>query len=163
MPLPEIRPAEALEAPLSRLMRVFRRVYFDQARAHQLTQTQALALSHLAKSGPRRAGDLAVWLEVTGGAATALAASLVERGLLERHPDPQDGRAVLLALTPEGHALIASLKAQLGKLLGQGMGDLPLPTQYMVLGGLEALADALEGRFPLGSFCGDPPEGAAQA
>jgi DNA-binding MarR family transcriptional regulator len=31
---------------------------------------------------------------------------LVQRGILERHPNPDDGRSVLLALTPTGEQLV---------------------------------------------------------
>ncbi len=48
--------------------------------------------------------DLGKDVLLTQTGLSRLAARLVEKGLIERSPDPQDGRSVILALTEEGRA-----------------------------------------------------------
>jgi DNA-binding MarR family transcriptional regulator len=59
-------------------------------------------------SGPRRVGEIAAALAITVGGASKLIDRLVEAGLLVRAPDPDDGRAAKVALTPMGDALQAA-------------------------------------------------------
>jgi len=51
-------------------------------------------------------GQLAREGGLTSGTMTALIDQLEGRGLVERHPDPLDRRALLVRLTPEGRQLI---------------------------------------------------------
>lgn len=63
-------------------------------------------LEHVAASGPMRAAYLA---ECTGSDPSTVSrhvASLVRDGLVERQPDPLDGRASLLACTAAGDAIV---------------------------------------------------------
>ena len=51
-----------------------------------------------------RMSDLAERLQVTPGAVTQLVQQLETMGLVERSPDPTDGRAVIVRPTPEAEA-----------------------------------------------------------
>src|SRR3954449_5095317 len=63
----------------------------------------------LEREGDQRCSALAARAGVDISVASRQLASLERSGLVERGPDPQDGRASLLRLTPEGaHALEAS-------------------------------------------------------
>jgi DNA-binding MarR family transcriptional regulator len=61
-----------------------------------------LLLAYLALEGPRRVTDLAAMTFLDVSTVSRQVASLVQRGLVERRPDPNDGRGTLLAATDEG-------------------------------------------------------------
>lgn len=62
-------------------------------------------LSTLLRSGPPyrlRPTELFRWLMITSGGMTARVSRLEKRGLVERVPDPTDGRSLLVGLSAEG-------------------------------------------------------------
>lgn len=61
----------------------------------------------LALHGPSKASGLAEALGMDKSAISRLAKSLAELGLVQAQPDPQDGRGVILALTPRGREQVA--------------------------------------------------------
>src|SRR5262245_50078990 len=67
---------------------------------------QYRTLVHLDEQ-PRRPSELAEWFGVTRPTLAALARSLETRGLIERKADEEDGRAVVLHVTPAGSDLVA--------------------------------------------------------
>jgi len=65
-------------------------------------------LKRRAESGvPSRVTDIAGALHLTPAAVTQLVDELVRRGLVQRHRDERDRRAVLVDLTEAGSALLA--------------------------------------------------------
>ena len=54
-------------------------------------------------------GDIARRLHVSGAFVTTEAGKLVRAGLLEKRPNPADGRAVLLTLAAEGRRRVAAV------------------------------------------------------
>jgi DNA-binding MarR family transcriptional regulator len=64
------------------------------------------ALSTVVRRGPLRPADLAAAEQVSPPSITRVIADLEARGLVQREPDPLDGRAFLLQVTAEGHAAI---------------------------------------------------------
>lgn len=71
-----------------------------------LTPARLSALSVLVFGGPRSLGELADAEQVTAPTMSRIAAALVDRGLVTRDPDPEDGRAVVLGATSEGRRLL---------------------------------------------------------
>lgn len=65
--------------------------------AHQL-----MVLGRLDREGPRTTSQLAVSERVRPQSMAATIADLVGAGLVDRRPDPADGRQVLLGLTDDG-------------------------------------------------------------
>ena len=61
-----------------------------------------LLLSRLARCGPRRATDLAADTYLDLSTVSRQIRSLVDRGLVERSPDPEDRRRSIVAPTEEG-------------------------------------------------------------
>lgn len=59
-------------------------------------------LVRIDQSSPMRSSDLAAYLRVGRATISRQLKVLEELGLISRRPDPEDGRAHLLALTPEG-------------------------------------------------------------
>ncbi|GAB3590823.1 hypothetical protein GCM10027446_06760 [Angustibacter peucedani] len=67
-------------------------------------------LSALDRSGPERMSDVAERLRVDLSAVSRHVRSLEDRGLLERRPDPADGRSHLLVVTAEGRERLARIR-----------------------------------------------------
>ncbi|ABD06367.1 transcriptional regulator, MarR family [Rhodopseudomonas palustris HaA2] len=70
-----------------------------------LTMTQWAALSKLLELGPCSQNLLGRHTAMDAATIKGVVERLVKRGLLETSPDPEDGRRLLVALTPEGAAL----------------------------------------------------------
>jgi len=68
-------------------------------------------LHTLARGGPMRLTDLLKTEQLKQPALTSLVAKLEQDGLIERRPDPSDGRAMLLSLTREGRQIVRSRHA----------------------------------------------------
>ncbi|AUY54743.1 MarR family winged helix-turn-helix transcriptional regulator [Streptomyces sp. CB01881] len=70
-------------------------------------------LSGLARTGPCSAADLGREVGLDRTTVTRRADRLERAGLVERRPDPADGRATLLALTDDGRTVIAATRQRL--------------------------------------------------
>ena len=75
---------------------------------YDVTPAQARLAQRIADDGSRLT-DLAESAQVTKQTASLLVAALEREGIVERGPDPEDGRARLIRLTERGRA--ASLRA----------------------------------------------------
>lgn len=95
------------------------------------------------EDNPVTASQLAKHLKVTPAAVTYLVERLVKRGLLERAPNPEDRRQVLLSVSADGghlgHGFLAPQDAWLSRTLA-GRSDEELTT---AIGILADLTDAL--------------------
>ncbi|MCF4123634.1 MarR family winged helix-turn-helix transcriptional regulator [Antribacter sp. KLBMP9083] len=97
---PAARAARDLQVVFGRLYRRFK----ELADNRHLTPSQASVLSRLGKEGDASASELAAAERVRPQAVTPTLAVLAERGLIERRPDPRDGRRQVVSLTPVGRA-----------------------------------------------------------
>lgn len=70
------------------------------------------AFAMLDRRGPMRSGDLARLEGVAAPTMTRMMDALVQRGLVERSQDPDDGRACLLTLTDKGRDEIAAIRQE---------------------------------------------------
>jgi DNA-binding MarR family transcriptional regulator len=76
-------------------------------RSAGMSMARLQVLHALAESGPTRIGELSEHLDVAARTMTSTVEGLARDGLVERTPDPTDGRAVLVAVTPRGEASFA--------------------------------------------------------
>tara|TARA_R110000764_G_scaffold28607_1_gene67339 strand:- start:20474 stop:20974 length:501 start_codon:yes stop_codon:yes gene_type:complete len=77
--------------------------------ANGLTAASFDVLATLRRSGAPYAlspSELIAWTMVTSGTMTNRLDRLAAAGLVERKPNPEDGRGSVVALTPQGFALI---------------------------------------------------------
>ena len=76
-----------------------------------IAPSQGRALAVLLSGGSMRPGALAERLRIAPRSATEVVDDLQDRGLVERHPDPDDRRATLVALTDHGRETGAGIKS----------------------------------------------------
>ena len=81
----------------------------------------AMLLATLGEQGPLRASALAEAVHSDPSTVSRQSAALVTRGLLERQPDPTDGRASRLALTAAGQEFLSALHARRLAMLGEAL------------------------------------------
>src|SRR5829696_876214 len=75
-----------------------------------LSPTLSAALATVDRHGPLTPSELAQRERVRRPTVTRLAARLEEMGLLTRAADPGDRRSSLLSVTPEGRALLETMR-----------------------------------------------------
>jgi len=94
----------SLEHEMGVLVRRLRRVIAERAKmVHpDLSPVAYSMLVALHDSGPRRASDLVGQFSIDKGAVSRQVQALLELGMIERTPDPEDRRAAILAITEEG-------------------------------------------------------------
>jgi DNA-binding MarR family transcriptional regulator len=135
---------EGLEEGLTRSVRFFRRILKEESRVRDLTQAQYNVLRELQQEGPQRMSELANVLELSNGATTGLVERLEARKLVARQAAEGDGRGVVVALTPEGRQLLEEVQREIKAAMARVLGALSVPERHMAVGGVQALADALE-------------------
>lgn len=91
--------------------RRLRHVSRDALASWEVTPAQVRALGVLARHGVQRPGALAEHLHIAPRSGTEVVDALVERGLVTRSPDPQDRRALLVALTDRGVEVVGTIQA----------------------------------------------------
>jgi DNA-binding MarR family transcriptional regulator len=103
----------ALEHEMGVLVRRIRRLIAERARmVHpEMSPVAYSMLVALNESGPRRASDLVDTFSIDKGAVSRQVGSMLELGLIERSPDPEDRRAAILAITEEGSRRLAAIAA----------------------------------------------------
>ena len=113
------------------VMRLARRMRAERADS-SLTLSQLAALATLDRHGPLTPTELAGHEKVQPPSMTRLAASLEVAGLVTRTAHPSDGRQVLLAVSPEGAALLREDRRRREAWLAQRLRELD-PDERAVL------------------------------
>src|SRR3978361_1242959 len=98
-------------AALSALTRRLARASGGPDEGPAMTATQRLAMFEAALSGPLRLSALAHRLGISAPTASRAVDGLVDLGLMERRPDPDDRRAVQIDLTPPGRKRVEEKQA----------------------------------------------------
>jgi DNA-binding MarR family transcriptional regulator len=113
------RAAHDIRVTFSRLRRRLRVV----AELDGLTPSQTAVLSRLLGDGDATASALAAGEQVRPQSMAATLAVLEERGLVERRPDPTDGRRQLVSLTTAGRSRIDVSRAAREEWLSRALTD----------------------------------------
>jgi DNA-binding MarR family transcriptional regulator len=93
--------------------------------AGELTPTSAAALATVERHGPLTPSELAAIERVKRPTATRVLRVLTEAGLVERTPDPDDGRSALVSVTASGRERLRRLRARKNAYLARRMRGLP--------------------------------------
>jgi DNA-binding MarR family transcriptional regulator len=103
-----------------------------QRASGELTFAQISALVTVEKHGPIRQGELAAREKVAAPSMTRTVGGLMEAGLVEKIPDPEDGRSCHIAVTPAAHALLDKVRSERAAMLSERAARLS-PDQYATL------------------------------
>jgi DNA-binding MarR family transcriptional regulator len=144
-PSPTAPPESDLAARLRLvLMRSARRL--RQEGGTGLSPSQTAALATLRRHGAMPPSELAEREQVKRPTAARLLGRLEEAGLVERRPNPADGRSSLVALTARGDEVLAEARARRTAFLHERLDGLPPEDRAA----LERAADVLERLLDVG-------------
>ncbi|MFI5028606.1 MAG: MarR family winged helix-turn-helix transcriptional regulator [Solirubrobacterales bacterium] len=107
----------------------------------ELTPTGVSALATVERHGPLTPSELAEVERVKRPTATRTLRVLEEAGLIDRAPDPGDGRSCLVSVNAAGRELLRRLRGRKNAYLARRMRELPAAD----LETLDRAAEILEG------------------
>jgi DNA-binding MarR family transcriptional regulator len=94
--------AAALRVAIGSLVRRLRQVHPDGG----LSMSETSALARLEREGPTTSGALAKLEQITPQSMGVTLSALESRGLIQRRPDPEDGRRAVMSLTRAGREVV---------------------------------------------------------
>ena len=153
----------ALANQLGRLARLFERVKADFATRYRdgVERAAYVVLAHLVTEGPRRLCALADAVHSDPSTVSRQVAQLVQSGLVERRPDPQDGRAAQLSATKAGRRAFAEYRRIRDQRMAAVVAGWPTADVHQLVGLLDRLnTDFEQYRAHLAA---DPPVAAPSA
>jgi DNA-binding MarR family transcriptional regulator len=114
-----------LEREVGVLIRRVRRIIGERARAvhDELQPASYLMLSWLADEGPVRASLMVETFAIDKGAISRQLQHLDDLGLIVRTPDPDDGRATLVAASDDAMRRLSDVAEHRRKWLDERLGD----------------------------------------
>jgi DNA-binding MarR family transcriptional regulator len=122
----------------------------------ELRPSIASALVTVELHGPLTPSELADVERVKRPTATRILRGLEKEGLVQRTPDPNDGRSALISITAEGRDRLRRLRQRKNAYLARRMRDLDAVEVAALERAAEIIERLLEGDRPAG-----PPEGQA--
>jgi DNA-binding MarR family transcriptional regulator len=135
--------AEELPQRVLCLTRLFR------ARTDLPVSRTEMAVLRAVLTRPQRITELAAGEGVTQPAITRVVNRLAENSWVERGPDPEDGRAVMVKITPHGQALYETVRVEYRALLHDEMaalGEADIQTLDRAIDVLDELIGRLQER-----------------
>jgi DNA-binding MarR family transcriptional regulator len=136
--------AAQLSHELVRLMKLFQSLRQHAPRLHPGVDTASYPILFNLQNGPRRVSDLAGCVHSDVSTVSRQVTGLATHGLLEKVPDPQDGRAQVLSLTSDGTDLLERLKDQRGEWFRSILADWSEEEAKAFIGSLERLMSGFE-------------------
>ena len=135
--------AGALRVSVGLVVRKLRQAPF----AGELTLAESSALSRLERGGPATSSDLARGDRISPQSMGVTVAALLDRGLIERSRDPEDGRRIVLSITEEGRRMVRDKRGarteHIAAALRDGFSDDDLRQLMTATSLLERLAEKL--------------------
>ena len=132
---------------VTRLRRILRSSVRGDVPWESLPMAQVELLQRLSEEPDLRVSDLAVRHRLAPNTVSTLVAQLVDDGLVERHADPQDRRAVTVSITPVGRARLQDWMLAHEQRVAAALARLSADDRRRVvgsLGPLSRLVDELE-------------------
>jgi DNA-binding MarR family transcriptional regulator len=136
--------AAQLSHELVRLMKLFQSLRQHAPRLHPGVDTASYPILFNLHDGPRRVSDLAGCVHSDVSTVSRQVTGLVTHGLVEKVPDPQDGRAQMLSLTTVGTDLLERLKDPRGEWFRSVLADWSEDEARAFIGSLERLMSGFE-------------------
>ncbi len=116
---------QGLEQEVGVMIRRIRRVIGERARSvhPDLQSSSYLMLSWLEQHGPMRASAMAESFGIDKGAISRQVQHLMDLGLVDRAPDPEDGRATLVSASALAEARLADVHGDRRRWLDEKLGE----------------------------------------
>lgn len=116
-----------LEQEVGVMIRRIRRVIGERARSvhPDLQSSSYLMLTWLNQHGAQRASAMAEAFGIDKGAISRQVQHLLDLGLVDRAPDPDDGRATLISASAEAATRINQVNDDRRRWLDDRLGDWP--------------------------------------
>ncbi len=141
-------PGFAATAPLGYLIhevsRHMKRRFEEEARTHGVTLPQWRALAEISRTGGITQVNLAACIDTDPMTLSGVLDRLEKRGLIERYPDPNDSRAKLAKVTPQGMVLIDKAKSVGLQLYSQAVSGLSDDEQALLARALTRMRENLQ-------------------
>jgi DNA-binding MarR family transcriptional regulator len=135
--------ARALRVSIGLLLRRLRQASADG----ELTLPESSALTRLDRGGPATSSALARLEQISPQSMGATLSALEARGLVERRPDPVDGRRVVISPSEAGRQALRNKRnarvEQLARALSSGFTDSELQQLMAAAPLLERLAQSI--------------------
>lgn len=145
----DIDTATRLRSAIGRLHRRLRPTAAGAAAG--LTPTRLSLLYAVVRQGPIRLSELAAAEGINPTMLSRIIGDLTDSGLLERVSDPDDRRAALVKVTPDGGRLAERMRRERTDVLTRALDSLPDSERRQLeqaLPALEQLAEALREHRP---------------
>jgi DNA-binding MarR family transcriptional regulator len=137
--------ASDLQEAVARFVRAFGLHRPDSTPCGQpVPVSEAHALGELARDGALRQSELAHRLNLEKSTTSRLVGQLVRRGWAERLPAPEDGRGVVVRLTPDGEKSAARLAEARQARFRDALDRIPPEERETVLRALTLLTGAVD-------------------
>jgi DNA-binding MarR family transcriptional regulator len=109
--------AGALRVSIGLLVRRLRQVQIKG----DLSLPETSALARLDRGGPATPGALAKQEQISPQSMGATLGTLEARGLIQRHPDPGDGRRAVMSLTETGLKVLRTRRSERTERMAQAL------------------------------------------
>lgn len=139
--------AQALHRALTELVRVYQFRDRDRICCHDISVSQCYALEAVVTDGPLSLNDVAARLYLDKSTASRIVDALERKGYVERHPDPEDRRALHLEPTPEGRALHRTIEREIVKQERELLAPFDPEVRQAMIGLIGKLARAAASRI----------------
>jgi len=146
--------AEALNAAVSNLVRVYQFRDRDKICCYDISVTQCYALEVLVERGASRSQALAEALMLDKSTTTRVVDALVRKGYVARQPDPDDARAVSVGVTQSGRELYEKINSALIDQHVELLSGLDPQVRAAATDVVQRLARAAQTRFVSGVSVG---------
>lgn len=159
--MPESTPVSvdigALSEIVARLRRALRTAVRSDIPWESLPMAQVEILQRLADEPDLRVRDLAERHRLAPNTISTLIQHMVTAGLVTRETDPEDRRAVTVALTPDGASALDRWSAANARRLDLALQMLPERDRRRIAGAIPAFARLVTELELLGTHHPDPP------
>lgn len=111
--------AGALRVSIGLLLRRLRQLKAED----EITLPESSALARLDRGGPATPSELARQEQISPQSMGATLAGLEARGLVERRPDPADGRRAVMSITEMGQQVLRDRRSESTRRLAQALSS----------------------------------------
>lgn len=132
---------------MSELLRIYQFRDRNRICCHDVSVTQCYAVSALVARGPMTLSGLAGELFLDKSTASRVVESLRRKGYARRSADPNDGRAVRIAVTKKGSELHAMIEKELVQGVKELIADFDPGARRATTRIVAALTEAAATRF----------------